>query len=107
MIRQHASSTRRRVDSAHLVKCLDELCGQRGPITCLTFSDSKIVTGGADNRVLIFSIASANQRITLRAKMVKEEEYCVKMNAYCAMIDAKMIKKKPKKDLSPDLERRR
>jgi hypothetical protein len=39
--------------------------------------------------------------------MVKEEEYCVKMNAYCAMIDAKMIKKKPKKDLSPDLERRR
>lgn len=84
------------------MQAVDELVGQRSGITCVTFDDKKIITGGADNRVLIFGIAAVHQRIHLREQLHKEEEYCVKMNAYNQVMDAKLKKKKPARTPSPD-----
>lgn len=63
----------------------------------MAIDSNRIVTGGADNRVLVFSLKASQERIKLREILFKEEEYCVKMNVYNQVIEAKEKKKKKPK----------
>lgn len=77
-----------------LVVAVDEFFGHKSGIICVCFDNDHIITGGEDNRVLVFSVENSRKRRAVRAMLLQEEKYSIKMNVYADLMLAKASKKK-------------
>jgi WD40 repeat protein len=75
-------------------KIKDELVGHKNGITCLTVANDHFYTGSYDLTIRSWNIAEMKDRILLRERLVKEEEYSIKAEAYQTVLDTKRKKKK-------------
>lgn len=80
----------------YLVAAVDEFCGHKSGISTLIVNGKWLVTGGSDNRVLIFDLDLMTLRISLREQLQKDEEYSLKMTLYQTVIEEKLKKKNTK-----------
>ena len=77
-------------------KIKDELVGHKNGVTCITVANDHLYSGSYDLTIRSWSIPEMKDRVSLREKLLKEEEYSIKAEAYQCVLDAKKKKKKKK-----------
>lgn len=77
-------------------KIKDELVGHKNGVTCLAVANDHFYSGSYDLTIRSWNIGEMKDRIALRERLVKEEEYSIKAEAYQTVLDAKRKKKKRK-----------
>ena len=78
------------------LKIKDELIGHKNGVTCMTVANDHFYSGGFDLTIRSWSINEMKDRIHLRERLFKEEEYSIKAEAYQCVLDLKKKKKKKK-----------
>jgi WD40 repeat protein len=72
----------------------DELIGHKNGVTCMAMANDHFYSGSYDLTIRSWSISEMKDRIQLRERLVKEEEYSIKAEAYQTVLDSKKKKKK-------------
>lgn len=77
-------------------KIKDELVGHKNGVTCMTVANDHFYSGSYDLTIRSWNISEMKDRMFLRERLFKEEEYSIKAEAYQTVLDSKKKKKKKK-----------
>jgi WD40 repeat protein len=78
------------------VELIDELTGHKNAVCCITIANDHLYTGSYDMTVRSWSIDDIHGRLMIRRRMLMEEDYSIKAEAYKCVLDAKKKKRKGK-----------
>lgn len=78
------------------VELIDELTGHKNAVCCITIANDHLYTGSYDMTVRSWSIDDIHGRLMMRRRMLMEEDYSIKAEAYKCVLDAKKKKRNDK-----------